>query len=52
MAGRDPALTRINRALRVLGSNLSLEVSPSGVDQAHELAGQLGKDLMVGASGG
>jgi integrase len=75
MAGRDPYLTRINRALRDLGSSVSLEVSPSGgrlrlraslplpdgswkqrrittafpypsgVDQARELAGQLGKDL-------
>jgi len=75
MAGRDPYLTRINRALRDLGSSVSLEVSPSGaklrlraslplpdgswkqrrittafpypsgVDQARELAEQLGKDL-------
>jgi len=30
MAGRDPYLTRINRALRDLGSSVSLEVSPSG----------------------
>ena len=75
MAGRDPYLTRINRALRDLGFSVSLEVSPSGtklrlraslplpegswkqrrittalpypsgVDQARELAEQLGKDL-------
>jgi hypothetical protein len=30
MAGRDPYLTRINRALRNLGSSVTLEVSPSG----------------------
>ena len=75
MAGRDPWLTRINRALRDLGSNVSLEVSPtgarmrlraslplpdgswkqrristlfpypSGVDQARQLAEELGRDL-------
>ncbi|MCX5945985.1 MAG: integrase [Cyanobacteria bacterium] len=75
MAGRDPYLTRINRALRDLGSSVSLEVSPSGarmrlraslplpdgswkqrristvfpypsgVDQARQLAEELGRDL-------
>ena len=29
MAPRDPYLARINRALRELGSSVSLEVSPS-----------------------
>ena len=75
MAPRDPYLARINRALRDLGSAVSLEVSssggrlrlraslpmpdggwkqrristalsyPSGVDQARQLAEQLGRDL-------
>lgn len=75
MAPRDPYLARINRALRDLGSTVTLEVSPSGgrlrlratvplpdgswkqrriatpfpypagVEQARELAEQLGKDL-------
>jgi integrase len=75
MATRDPYLARINRALRDLGSAVSLEVSPSGgrlrlraslptpegdwkqrristtfpypagVDQARQLAEELGKDL-------
>jgi integrase len=75
MAGRDPYLTRINRAMRDLGSSVSLEVSPSGaklrlraslplpdgswkqrrittafpypsgVDQARQLAEELGRDL-------
>ncbi len=75
MAGLDPYLTRISRALRDLGSNVSLEVSPSGgrmrlraslplpdgrwkqrrintvflypsgVDQARQLAEELGRDL-------
>ncbi|MFN9618112.1 MAG: integrase [Synechococcaceae cyanobacterium] len=75
MAGRDPYLARINRALRDLGSSVSLEVSPSGaklrlraslplpdgswkqrrittafpypsgVDQARQLAEELGRDL-------
>jgi len=30
MAPRDPYLARINRALRDLGSAVSIEVSPSG----------------------
>ncbi len=75
MTVRDPYLTRINRALRDLGSSVSLEVSPSGarlrlraslplpdgswrqrristvfpypsgVDQARQLAEELGRDL-------
>lgn len=75
MATRDPYLARINRALRDLGSAVSLEVSPSGgrlrlraslpmpdgswkqkristacpypagVDQARQLAEELGRDL-------
>lgn len=75
MARLDPYLTRINRALRDLGSSVSLEVSPSGgrmrlraslplpdgswkqrristafpypsgVDQARQLAEELGRDL-------
>lgn len=75
MAPRDPYLARINRALRDLGSSVSLEVSPSGgrlrlraslplpeggwkqrrittafpypsgIDQARELAEELGRDL-------
>jgi integrase len=75
MAPRDPYLARINRALRDLGSSVSLEISPSGgrlrlraslptpdggwkqrrittafpypsgVDQARQLAEELGRDL-------
>ena len=75
MAPKDPYLARINRALRDLGSSVSLEVSPSGgrlrlraslplpeggwkqrrittalpypsgVDQARQLAEELGRDL-------
>ncbi len=75
MAPRDPYLARINRALRDLGSTVSLEISPaggrirlraslpmpeggwkqrrittafpypSGVDQARQLAEELGRDL-------
>jgi integrase len=75
MATRDPYLARINRALRDLGSAVSLEVSPSGgrmrlraslpmpdgswkqrristafpypagVDEARQLAEELGRDL-------
>ncbi len=75
MAPRDPYLARINRALRDLGSSVSLEIAPSGgrlrlraslplpdggwkqrristalpylsgVDQARQLAEELGRDL-------
>jgi integrase len=75
MAPRGPCLARINRALRDLGSSVSLEISPSGgrlrlrvslptpdggwkqrrittafpypsgVDQARQLAEELGRDL-------
>jgi integrase len=75
MAPRDPYLARINRALRDLGSSVTLEISPSGgrlrlraslplpdggwkqrrittafpypsgVDQARQLAEELGRDL-------
>ncbi|MFM7085718.1 MAG: integrase, partial [Cyanobium sp.] len=75
MASKDPYLTRINRALRDLGSSVSQEIAPSGgrlrlraslplpeggwkqrrittafpypsgVDQARELAEELGRDL-------
>jgi len=49
MAGPDPCLTRINRALRDLGSSVSLEVSPSGGKDAS--AGQYSLPLRTMAAG-